>query len=133
MLDADFLKSLGIKEEFLPLAVVSREVAPASNEEPLPLACEKGVPPEFLKVSSEELEILLKQQCTQEKPYIYLMPNGKHKVAVYPREIMERYDLEFTIEEFITFAFVVRSCKMEAYQTRDGQWYCAHPIQSPPL
>ena len=44
MLDNDFLRSLGIKEELLPAPLNLREVAPAVKEQDLPIAGEKGVP-----------------------------------------------------------------------------------------
>jgi hypothetical protein len=98
MLDIDFLRSLGIREEFLPLGLNPREVPPASNEQILAIAGDNGIPAELLSLSSAELERLFKEQHTQENPYVFLVPNGVHKFAVYPEETLGKYDLEFTAQ-----------------------------------
>ena len=93
-------------------------------EQILPMAGDNGIPAELLSLSTDELERRLNGQHTQENPYIFLMPNAIHKVAVYPDETLGKYDLEFTAHEFMTFIAIGSETKMEAYCTRDGQWHC---------
>ena len=58
------------------------------------------------------------------------MPKGQHKLAVYPDEIMGKYDLELTIDEFINFVEIMKLCEMEAYKTRNGHCYYIQPNPS---
>ncbi len=89
LLDDEFLRSLGIKEDFLPRQSpptrIGRPKMPRPSRTCL-LAEGKPVPPEVLNLSPEELEKLLKEQHSQENPHVNLMPGGSHTVAVYPIE-----------------------------------------------
>ena len=68
---------------------------------------------ELLSLSSAELERLFKEQHTRENPYVFLMPNGIHKFAVYPEETLGKYDLEFTAQEFMTFVAINGKLKLK--------------------
>jgi hypothetical protein len=111
MLDTDFLRSLGIREELLPPGEGSREVASAINEQDLPRAGEKGVPPELLELNDQDLEKFLKERCTQDNPYVFLLGNGITKVAIYPYSTLGRYDLydfEYTTDRFVNFVSYIK-------------------------
>ncbi len=88
LLDDEFLRNLGIKEEFMPRRSVTEDGSSDDTKarQNLPMAKGKPVPPEVLNLSPEELEKLLKEQHSQENPYVNLMPGGSHTVAVYPIE-----------------------------------------------
>ena len=58
-------------------------------------------PIELLSLSEAELEKLLKEEHSQENPYVYFMPDGIHKAAVYPDKVPGEYDLEWTAKDFI--------------------------------
>lgn len=125
MLDVGFLKSLGIRAELLPSKPNPQNPPPedAGTNLELPIAGNNGFPAELLNLDAEEPKKLLKEQHSHENPYVFLMPNGIHQVAVYPETILQKYDLEFTAKEFITFIALVGKGKIDAYKTREGQWY----------
>ena len=133
MLDTEFLRSLGIREELLP--------------PPGPQAGEIGgnLPPgaangrasrctgRTLGLSEEELEKLLKEEHSQENPYVYCMPDGIHKAAVYPDKVRGEYDLECPAKEFINLVALARDPEIEgmlAYKPRHGPWHSVDPNPS---
>jgi hypothetical protein len=135
MLDIDFLKSLGIKEGLLlsPQPDSGPKGAKADLTEVLPVAGPLGVPPELLTLDAEELENFLIEGHSQENPYVFLMPTGIHKMAVFPGQVQEIYDLELTAEEFINFIAVSKiiGTELTGYQTRDGHWHSTSANPSP--
>ncbi len=104
LLEDEFLRSLGIKNGFMPRRSATKDglSEDAKANQNLPMAEGKPVPLEVLNLSPEELEKLLKEQHSQENPYVYLMPGGRHTVAVYPNETNEtpnaidKYDMWLT-------------------------------------
>lgn len=106
MLGNDFLRSLGIKEELLPSVESAPAVALADNDQTtLPMAREYGIPTELLELQTDELEKMLKEEYTQENPYVYMFSINNLKVAVYPKETLGKknlYILEYTADEFIS-------------------------------
>jgi hypothetical protein len=134
MLDFEFLSSLGLKEELLrpqpqPQAGErERDLPPV-----LPTAGPRGLPAELLSLSEAELEKLLKEEHTQENPYVFNMPNGRHKAAVYPDKPPEEYDLEYTAKEFIFLVALARDPDIDgmlAYKPRHGPWHAVDPNPS---
>lgn len=61
------------------------------------------------------------------------MPNGIHKVAIYPEMVLKQYDMEYTAIEFITFIAIAGKNKLESYRTRVGHWHYMQPNLSPDL
>jgi hypothetical protein len=134
MLDTAFLRSLGIREEMLPPPPESHAGGTGGNLPPaLPTAGPRGVPAELLTLSDVELEKLLKEKHTQEKPYVYLMPNGIHRAAVYPNKVLGEYDVEWPAKEFINLLALARDPDLEgmlAYKPKHGPWYSVDPNSS---
>ena len=99
----------------------------------LPTAGPRGLPAELLSLSEAELEKLLKEEHTQENPYVYCMPNGIHKAAVYPDKTLGEYDLEWTANQFIFLVGLARDPDLEgmlAYKPRHGPWHSVDPNPS---
>jgi hypothetical protein len=134
MLDTEFLRSLGLREEVLrpqpePQAVEEERDLPKV----LPTAGPRGIPAELLSLSEAELEKLLKEEHTQEDPYVFGMPNGIHQAAVYPDQALGEYDLEWPAEEFIFLVALARDPDLEgmlAYKTSHGTWHSVDPNPS---
>jgi hypothetical protein len=134
MLDVGFLRSLSIREELLPPPPIP-QAGESKRDLPqvLPRAGPRGLPAELLSLSEAELEKLLKEEHTQENPYVYGMPNGRHKAAVYPDKPLGEYDLEYTAKEFIILIALARDpdiVGMLAYRPRHGQWHSVDPNPS---
>jgi hypothetical protein len=133
LLDDEFLGSLGIKEGLLPQRSAtddgSTEVAKTGQN--LPMAGRLPVPSELFDLNPEELEELIKEQHSQENPYVYLMPGSRHTVAVYPcganefPETMDRYDMVVTAQEFMNMVAVSKRSTgvLRAYKTKEGKWF----------
>jgi hypothetical protein len=134
MLDIEFLRSLGIPEEFRRPDPEPKTVAAEPNSPPvLPTAGPCGLPTELLSLREVELEKLLKEEHTEENPYMYRMPNGIHKAAVYPDKTLGRYDLEYTANQFISLVALARDPDIEgmlAYKPRHGPWHAVDPNPS---
>jgi hypothetical protein len=99
----------------------------------LPKAGPCGLPAELLSRSEAELEKLLKEEHSQENPYVYFMPNGVHKAAVYPDKVRGEYDLEWPAQEFINLVALARDPEIEgvlAYKPRHGPWHSVAPNPS---
>jgi hypothetical protein len=131
MLDFEFLRSLGLKEES-PVPPPEPQAGERERDLPpvLPMAGPCGLPAELLSLSEAELEKLLKEEHTQENPYRYRMPNGRHKAAVYPDRTLGKYDLEYTANQFISLVSLARDPDIEgmlAYKPRGGQWHAVDP------
>lgn len=97
------------------------------------MAGSRGLPAEFLSLSEAELEKLLTGEHTQGNPYVYCMPNGIHKVAVYPDKPLGEYDLEYTAKEFIILIALARDPDIDgmlAYKPSHGQWHSVDPNPS---
>jgi hypothetical protein len=134
MLDFKFLRSLGLKEE-LPVPPPEPQAGERERDLPpgLPTAGPRGLPAELLSLSEAELEKLLKEEHTEENPYMYRMPNGRHKAAVYPDKTLGRYDLEYTANQFISLVALARDPDIEgmlAYKPRQGPWHAVDPNPS---
>ena len=134
MLDTEFLRGLGIREELL-----RRQPEPQAGERErdlppaLPMAGPRGLPAELLSLSEAGLEKLLKEERTRENPYVYCMPNGIHKAAVYPDKALGEYDVEWSAKEFIFLVALARDPDLEgmlAYKTRHGPWHAVGPDPS---
>jgi hypothetical protein len=130
MLNTEFLRSLGIREEMLlPPGPHAGETG--GNLPPaLPMAGPRGVPAELLGLSEAELEKLLEEEHSQENPYVFCMPNGIHQAAVYPDKVRGEYDLEFTAKNFINLITLARDPEIEgmlAYKPRHGPWHAVAP------
>jgi hypothetical protein len=124
MLDVDFLRILGIKDDLLP---APRPHDNARNEKEstayLPPAGEFMIPPEFWDLGEEELRRLIMNEHSQDKPYKCMTPQG-HVIAIYPHSGEGRYDIEFTVEELVVLKNLIRDLggKLTAYQTNGGSW-----------
>lgn len=134
MLDTEFLRSLGIREELLP-PKLDPQAGEADRDLPqvLPMAGPRGFPAELLTLSEADLEKLLKDEHTQENPYVYCMPNGIHKAAVYPDKPLGEYDVEWPAKEFINLVALARDPDLEgmlAYNLRYGPWHSVDPNPS---
>jgi hypothetical protein len=131
MLDIEFLRSLGITEEFRRPDPEPKTVEAGPNFPPvLPTAGPRGIPTELLSLSEAELRKLLKEEHTQENPYVYRMPNGIHKAAVYPDKTLGEYDLEWTTNQFIFLVGLARDPDLDgmlAYKPRHGPWHSVDP------
>jgi len=134
MLDNEFLRSLGIREELLPAPPGPQAGEMGGNLPPaLPRAGPRGLPAELLDLSKAELVELLTEKHTQENPYVYLMPNGVHQAAVYPDKVLGKYDVEFPAREFICKVSLARDSEIEgmlAYKPRHGPWRSVDPNPS---
>jgi hypothetical protein len=131
VLDTEFLRGLGLSEEAL-----RPQPEPQAGErewdlpQALPMAGPSGLPAELLSLSEAELEKLLKEEHTQENPYVYCMPNGRDKAAVYPDKPLGEYDLEYTANQFIILIALARDPEIEgmlAYKPRHGRWHSVDP------
>jgi hypothetical protein len=132
MLDTEFLRSLGIREEMLPPPEPQAGETGGDLPQALPTAGPRGVPAKLLSLSEAELEKLLKEEHSQENPYMYFMPNGVHTAAVYPDIVQGEYDLEFTAKHFINLIALARDPELDGmldYKLRDGSW---HPVAPNP-
>jgi hypothetical protein len=99
MLDNDFLRSLGIKDDLLPTPDTKGEASGEKDDISfLPVAGESLVPPESRNPETEELKKFIKNLFTQENPYKRITRQG-HVVAVYPHSCEGRYDIEMTVDE----------------------------------
>ena len=134
MLDNEFLRSLGIREELLPPPPGPQAGKMGENLPPaLPRAGPRGLPAELLDLSKAELVELLTEKHTQENPYVYLMPNGVHQAAVYPDKVLGEYDIEWPAKEFINIVTLARDSEIEgmlAYNPRHGPWDSVDPNPS---
>jgi hypothetical protein len=134
MLDNAFLRSLGVREEMLPAPPGPQDEKIGSDLlQSLPTAGPRGLPAELLSLSEAELEKLLKEEHSQENPYMYFMPNGIHKAAVYPDKVRGEYDLEFTAKHFINLLALARDPEIDGtldYKLRDGSWHSVAPNPS---
>jgi hypothetical protein len=134
MLDTEFLRSLGIKEE-LPRPPPEPQAGEEGRDlsQALPMAGPRDLPAELLSLTGEELEKLLKEDHTQENPYVFGMPNGIHKAAVYPYKTLGKYDVEWSVKEFIFLVTLARDPDLEgmlAYKPRHGPWHAVDPNPS---
>jgi hypothetical protein len=134
MLDIEFLRSLGLKEE-LPVPPPEPQAGERERNLPpvLPTAGPCGLPAALLSLSEEELEKLFKEEHTQENPYMYRMPNGIHKAAVYPEKTLGEHDLEWPAKEFIHLMALARDPDLDgmlAYNPRHGPWNAVDPNPS---
>jgi hypothetical protein len=124
MLDVDFLRSLGIKEDLLP---TPRPHGTATNEKEsssdLPQAGEFMVPPEIWDLGEEELRRFIMNKYSQDKPYKCRTPRG-HVIAIYPHSGEGRYAIEFNVEELVVLKNLMRDLggKLAAYQAEGGSW-----------
>jgi hypothetical protein len=134
MLDSKFLRSLGLREEVLQTQPETQAGERERDLPPvLPTAGPRGLPAELLGLREAELEKLLKEEHTQENPYMYRMPNGRHKAAVYPDKTLGRYDLEYNANQFISLVALARDPDIEgmlAYTPRHGPWHAVDPNPS---
>jgi hypothetical protein len=134
MLDIEFLRSLGIREELLrPQPDLQAGKLEGDLTPVLPTAGPRGLPVELLSLSEEELEKMLMEEHTQETPYVYRMPNGIHKAAVYPDKTLGKYDVEWTAKEFIFLVALGRDLDLEGmlvYNPRHGPWHSVDPNPS---
>jgi len=134
MLDNEFLRSLGIREELLPAPPGPQAGEMEGSLPPaLPSAGPCGLPAELLDLSEAELEELLTEKHTQENPYVYLMPNGIHQAAVYPDQPRGEYEVEWSAREFIKLAALARDPDingMLAYNSRHMPWHSVDPNPS---
>lgn len=137
MLDIEFLRSLGIREELLPRPPGPQAAEIGGNLPPaLPKAEPCGFPAELLDLSKADLETLLKEKHTQENPYVYLMPNGIHQAAVYPDKVLGEYDVEWPARQFIHLVALARDpdiSGMLAHKPRHGPWHSVDPNPSPEM
>jgi hypothetical protein len=123
MLDRDFLQSLGIREALLPPEARPEGVL-ADLPADLPVAGPAGVPAELLELEDEALEKLIKELHTKGTPYVFLMPNGIHKAAIFPEEGLGLYDLELSFQDLLSLIVLWKhGAELTAYETRDGLWY----------
>jgi hypothetical protein len=134
MLDTEFLRSLGIKEELLrPQPEPQAGEIERDLPQVLPTAGPRGLPSELLSLSKEGLEKLLKEEHTQGNPYVFNMPNGIHKAAVYPDKALGEYDLEWPAKEFIFLVALARDPDLDGmlvYKLRHGPWHSVAPNPS---
>jgi hypothetical protein len=134
MLDTEFLRSLGIREELLrPQPELQAGEIGRNLPQTLPMAGPCGLPAELFSLSEPELEDLLTRKHTQANPYVFGMPNGIHEAAVYPEKTLGEYDVEWPAKEFINLVALARDPDIEgmlAYKPRHGPWHSVAPSPS---
>ncbi|MFZ5447052.1 MAG: hypothetical protein ACOZFS_00235 [Thermodesulfobacteriota bacterium] len=131
LLDDEFLRSLGIREGCLPRWSAPTKEPVTGVGQNLPMAEDKPVPPEVLDLTPEELEKLIKEDHSEENPYVFLMPGGRHTAAVYPGdtkelpETMDKYDMVLKANQFMNMVDLCKTGqkKFMGYKTRTGEWF----------
>jgi hypothetical protein len=125
MLDIEFLRSLGIREDRLPKANgEEKERDDNDGATNLPVELELIIPIELMELSGEELKSLIVNNHSQDNPYTYRTPHA-HTIAVYPNFVpCGPYDLEFTVDEFLVMLFLIKILggRPTAYKTHQGSW-----------
>jgi hypothetical protein len=114
MLDNDFLRNLGIKNDLL---------SDGTDINALPVAGEFMVPPEIWDLSEGELNKFILDNHTEANPYKYKSPQG-HIIAIYPYCGEGRYDVEFPVDELVVLMRLMRDleAKPAGYQPKGGTW-----------
>jgi hypothetical protein len=101
MLDNDFLRSLGIKDELLP---ANEPDGNTINQKEsifnLPLVGEFLAPPEIWDLGDEELKRFIMDKYSQDDPYKCITPQGQI-IAIYPHSCESQYGMEFTVDDIL--------------------------------